>query len=189
MFSSADTIIRFDLFENQYDVQISQGFKFFVNSFKFGSEEVKVFVPQDNFYYRVSNLILEKEDSGFIDEIIIDKFIPNGDIIKHWEDFMKFDMLWQEQRVLPIGFLSVPAHTRLFIGLSGENSEKILIDSNDEMIAKHGKKMYIVASNFFHLISICNRIINHERVNYLSGGLENLYKNWGEDFWHIRLDV
>jgi hypothetical protein len=68
----------------------------------------------------------------------------------------------------------------LMIGINSENMDKTYVYDMDN------QKMIFLADNIFEYLMSVELDFSHFSKIYLGKTTNDLYKNWGEDFWRVR---
>ena len=181
-----DFKINFEKFEAKHGFEIPLSFKLLSNAAILSSISVTVFDEISDHHFQLSAIKLNSSHEFAPQGIIIDTFLPDNKLLEHWESHIHGDALWGSHKLLPFAYLAVPAHTKLFLGVSDENHGKIFVNSNDEMIYKFGNNIYELYPDYLGFLGNCESEINEDRIWQIAGDSGNLYRCWGEDFWRVK---
>lgn len=178
--------INFESFEAKHGFEIPLSFKLLNNAAILSSISVTVFDEIMDHHFQLSTIKLNCNPEFAPQGIVIDTFLPDNKLLEHWENHILGDALWGSHKLLPFAHLAVPAHTKLFLGVSDENYGKIFVNSNDEMIYKSGNNIYELYPDYLSFLGSCENQMNEDSVIQIAGNSDNLYRCWGEDFWRIK---
>lgn len=164
--------IDVEFFEKKYGLDLPPFYKLFITTFY---PEIVI----DTYLDPIANEYLK----CFAYEYCSDKTIFLGSIgtleetLKFWAT--NFDEeYYPKDEMLP--FASSYGNEMVYVGLKGNKKDKIFATRND------AEKYFYVCENIFDFIRNLrlielNGLYNNHQYN-------QLYKNWGEDFWRVRED-
>ena len=183
--------IQYELFEKEYQINIPISFKRFSSNIRLGSDEnyspnfdlIRVYDTVLNNIIAIGT-IKAKTDSHIVPNIEIDRIIPNDKLIVSWKSAINSDKLFQEQKLLPIGYLYEPVNTRLLLDTRKETSGSICCDLNEELKIKHNSEVEYLFSDIWSMVEKCYEEINEDLL--LKYHFPAVFKNWGEDFWRTK---
>ncbi len=170
-----------ELFEKESNIKLPVLFKEFLKSFhidKIFSEEYTL--PQYKYTFGCGHLYyLPKIEDLFL-----------GDIFSLKKGLEVRNRLYDvADEVFSHGYFPFAedgtGHFILMVGIGVTNLEKIYVESPDESF-QEGERFTLLANNIFEFI----RGFEYVEIEKLSDGVKynQLYRNWGEDFWRVRED-
>lgn len=168
----------------KYDIPIPHKFQLFLNTFDISKlKSDKLLWHENNFKYPINGPIYEAPfDVGDYRNLAFEEFIK----IKQLLSIYDYDNEYDEEGICSRKYVPF-ALSGLFnsgggfmVGTSIEDADKIFIDT--ESSDMDNRFVQIEDDIFKFVSSFKTKIID---LNYVNPSLnfENVYKNWGEDFW------
>jgi SMI1-KNR4 cell-wall len=142
---------------------------FNIDAFKEGVM-LKYLSPQNNNigYFTVSNF---NHDDSFV----LYNFLSLNDAILYTERVYSHEDLLNKECIYPIG--ECFNQGTLMLGYGSKNADSIFVE-----YAHEEKRVFKLADSIFDFLSMYHV---EPDIDYIPS-LNQLYKNWGEDFWRIR---
>lgn len=161
--------------EADYSIKLPPLYRIFVETFVLGDDLIKSdkYITSDGSHFHASYFVYEINKEvmfgGFND---LDKTLSLKDEIESWSS----------NGYLPIGYCGF--NGGIILGIQGDKADKIILhdfDSETEFIP--------IADNVFEFVR--GLVLVPIDENQLKGNakFDQLYKNWGENFWRVRDDV
>ncbi len=157
--------------ESKYGVSIPPLYGLFLKCF-YPKIEIDAYLDT----HQNEEYLLYSSDEVCNEYVMMDNFLDIETTLKDWNENQYYDQLY-EWNFLPIA----QTQTRYIfcVGLEGNMKDKIILD-----IESYDSEFEVVANDIFEFI----RKIKYKELNGLWNGTKynQLYKNWGEDFWRVR---
>jgi hypothetical protein len=169
-------------FESSSNIRIPPLYKLFIENFDVFGE--KVYRDTDKVFWSDSDGFLDLESSGTYpsrEDLAFEFFFEIEKTVKVMEHcYDKEDEIWGKQ-LLPIA--SCAMNFMLMVGIGQENKDQIFLEKTT-----FNERYHLVSENIFDFVRgletkkndtnwwFQNRAITHE----------NLFKNYGEDFWRFK---
>lgn len=158
--------------EAEYSVKLPPLYRIFVETFVLGEDLIKSdkYISSNGSLFHASYFIYEINKEvmfgGFND---LDKTLSLKDE----------DEKWSSNGYLPIGYCGF--NGGIVLGTEGDKADKVILhDFDGEMEFTH------LANNIFEFVR--GLVLEPVDENHLKGDVkfEQLYRNWGENFWRVR---
>ncbi len=170
--------INFSIIEEKIGIELPKLYKIFSNTYILGDGNLiidKYLNPQTNWINPCTSIVFlpfsTKRELYFYGFLNVDEFL------KDWDVYGKNSKEWLQYGLIRIGFIDTGGG--LYLGTRNEMADHIY------RVVWDWKDNYEFVSNdifeFIKGLSIYEDLSNMENYNY-----EDLYKNWGEDFWRIK---
>jgi hypothetical protein len=166
--------IDFTALEKRYGVSIPPLFKVFASSFILGDELIytdRYKTREMEFFYASYFVYKPNTEVRFAGFNNVEKAIGLIEVLD----------VWKENKYIPIGHCGF--NGAVLLGTQGTEEDKIILHNLDSKI---------------EFVNLCDNIFEFVRGLFLEpieeSGLkdgimfEQLYKNWGEDFWRVRVN-
>lgn len=159
-------------------VELPTLYKLFIHCFEISSNGLLLdrFMDRDGDIVNIGNIKFQLPDDSSI--IYLNNFIDYTDILRQWS-ILKEEIEWSKHKLLRIALLGQVGFGGLYLGCGKHNYDEIWI-FNSDMDEKFKK----VSENIFEFVKMLNFSDDFSNLNDIE--YEQLYKNWGDDFWRVR---
>jgi len=168
-------------FVGYYQCPLPPLYKAFISSFIVGRKKmktIKAFYPPDDRSFDIGHLAFFGNHSDYI--ALYDLLSISESIETMQNAFSKDDEI-HKMNYAVIG--DCIHNTCLLLGTGGNNADKIFLENSGNF--SNNERIIFISENildFMNNLAICER----EHIGYGIKDYDQLYKNWGEDFWRIK---
>ena len=172
---------QFEQFQREFGFEVPPLYKAFISLFKIGRGLMspQIFLhPNEDLKLEMGVLHYNGEHSNYIG--LYDLFSVEECIQAKNNAFDPDDDIWK-LNLVPIG--ECFSNNILMMGVGLENRDKIYLENSNLFVGD--KRLLFICNDIFEFLrNLCLK--DEESPGYGVRSYDQLYKNWGEDFWRVR---
>lgn len=167
--------INLEILERKYGVKLPPKYTFFVNTFEVGKSNNDIAYETINNVKQYCAGVSYFSDNISDEEVMFANFQTVESTISNYDA----DDDWLENGYLPIGTCGHGGS--ILLGTKGTTSDCVFLEDNTQEVIKLNENIFDFVRSLVLLSIPQEELIENIKYN-------QLYKNWGEDFWRIKKD-